>query len=381
MALELTFRGARVLRHGGWDAAPLAMAHGLIVDGTAGRGVDLTGYDVLPGIVDAHGDGFERHMAPRRGALREREAGVLACAAELAANGITTAMLAQFWSWEGGMRGPDFAEEVFASVAEVAPSVPVDLRLQLRLETHFAESFARAEDAVRRWGIGYVVFNDHLPHDRLAEGRMPKRLTGQALKSGRSPEAHLALMQALFAARDRVPGALDALCARLAARGVTMGSHDDRDAETRAAWRARGVSVSEFPETLAAARAARGSGEPVVLGAPNVVRGASHAGNVSALDLVAEGLCDALASDYHYPAPARAAWRCVELGLMDVPEAWALVSEGPARLLGLADRGRIAPGLRADLVITERESRRIVATFAGGQVAWMSGAVATRFVA
>lgn len=380
MALELKFHGARVLRPGGWDAAPLAMADGVIADGDAGRGVDLTGYDILPGIVDAHGDGFERHMAPRRGALREREAGVLACAAELAANGITTAVLAHFWSWEGGMRGPDFAEEVFGAVAAVAPSVPVDLRLQLRLETHFLESFARAEDAVRRWGISYVVFNDHLPHDRLAAGRMPKRLTGQALKSGRSPEAHLALMQELFAARDRVPPALDALCTRLSALGVWMGSHDDRDAEARAAWRARGVGVSEFPETAEAARAARAAGEPVVLGAPNVVRGASHAGNVSALDLIGEGLCDALASDYHYPAPARAAWRCVELGLMDVPEAWAMVSDGPARLLGLADRGRIAPGLRADLVIVERESRRIVATIAGGQVAWMSGAVAARFI-
>ncbi|EPX76329.1 amidohydrolase 3 [Salipiger mucosus DSM 16094] len=118
----------------------------------------------------------------------------------------------------------------------------------------------------------------------------------------------------------------------------------------------------------------------MVLGAPNVVRGASHAGNVAAAELVAEGLCDALASDYHYPAPARAAWRCVELGLLDEAQAWALVSERPARLLGLTDRGRLVPGQRADLVVMEPGTRRIVATLAGGQVAWMSGAVAERFV-
>ncbi|SNS17655.1 alpha-D-ribose 1-methylphosphonate 5-triphosphate diphosphatase [Antarctobacter heliothermus] len=381
MPIDLDLRGARVMRPGGWDAAPLSLAGGVIADGPVGRTVDLSGYDLLPGIVDVHGDGFERHMAPRRGALRERDSGMVAVAAELGACGITTAVLAQFWSWEGGMRGPEFAQEVFAAVDAVAPSVPVDLRVQMRLETHFPESFADAEAALDRWGIGYVVFNDHLPHKRLSEGRTPPRLTGQALKSGRSPQTHLALMQRLYDARAEVPEALDALCARLAARDVRMGSHDDQTAEGRADWRRRGVCVSEFPETLEAAQAARDAGEPVVLGAPNVVRGASHAGNVSALELIGAGLCDALASDYHYPSPARAAWRCVELGLMEEAAAWALVSEGPARVLGLTDRGRLEPGLRADVVVMERETRRIAAVIAGGQVAYMSGPVAARFIA
>jgi alpha-D-ribose 1-methylphosphonate 5-triphosphate diphosphatase len=380
MALELTLQGARVLRPGGWDAGSLAVAGGQIVSDPVGRSVDLSGYDLLPGIVDVHGDGFERHMAPRRGALRERDAGMVACAAELAACGITTAVLAQFWSWEGGMRGPEFASEVFASVAAVRGSVPVDLRLQMRLETHYLDSFDAAEAALAQWGISYVVFNDHLPHGRLAEGRRPPRLTGQALKSGRNPEAHLALMTGLHEARAAVPGALDALCVRLAAQGIRMGSHDDQTAQGRAKWRDRGVHVSEFPETFAAAEAAVAAAEPVVLGAPNVVRGASHAGNASAQELIHAGLCDALASDYHYPAPARAAWRCVELGLMDDSAAWGLVSEGPARVLGLADRGRLDPGLRADVVVMDRETRRIVATLAGGQIAWMTGPVAERFV-
>ncbi|SDX89468.1 alpha-D-ribose 1-methylphosphonate 5-triphosphate diphosphatase [Citreimonas salinaria] len=380
MPIEMTFDGAHVLRPDGWDDAPLTVAEGRIVEGTLARRVDLRGYEIRAGIVDAHGDGFERHMAPRRGALRERDAGMVAVSAELAANGITTAVLAQFWSWEGGMRGPDFAEEVFAATASVAPTVPVDLRLQMRLETHFLDAFDRAEAMIDRFGIPMVVFNDHLPHERLAQGRRPQRLTGQALKSGRNPEAHLALMQALHEASDQVPAALDALCARLAGQGVTMGSHDDRAAEGRATWRARGARVSEFPETAEAARAARVHGDAIVLGAPNVVRGASHAGNASALDLVADGLCDALASDYHYPAPARAARRCVELGLLNDAAAWALVSDGPARLLGLADRGRIEPGLRADLLIADSETGRICATIAAGEIAWMSGPVGHRFL-
>ncbi|MGH1415592.1 MAG: alpha-D-ribose 1-methylphosphonate 5-triphosphate diphosphatase [Pelagimonas sp.] len=380
MSIDVTLTGARVLRPEGWDDAPLAVAAGVIADAPTGRSVDLTGYDVLPGIVDAHGDGFERHMAPRRGALRERDAGMVAVAAELAANGITTAVLAQFWSWEGGLRGPEFAREVFESVQGMQASVPIDMRLQLRLETHYLDELDSAEAAIAEFGIRYVVFNDHLPHTRLAQGRKPPRLTGQALKSRRNPEDYFKLLLDLHGRGSEVDGAMEALTTRLAAAGVTMGSHDDRTADGRAIWRARGAHVSEFPETFEAAQAARDAGEFIVLGAPNVVRGASHAGNASAQDLIAAGLCDALASDYHYPSPARAAWRCVELGLLDEVAAWRLVSDGPARLLGLTDRGRLEAGLRADLVVMDRETRRIVAALAAGQVAWMSGAVAQRFM-
>jgi len=380
MSLECSLQGAKVLTPHGWETGTLTIADGTIQDASVARDVDLTGYWVLPGIVDAHGDGFERHMAPRRGALREAEYGVVATASELAVNGITTAVLAQFFSWEGGMRGPEFAEHVFESVCSVRSSVPVDLRLQLRLETHLLDAFERAEAAIDRFGIDYVVFNDHLPHQRLAEGRKPPRLTGQALKSGRSPESHLALMQALHAGSHEVPAALDGLCRRLAARHVVMGSHDDHSAPDRAIWAARGATVSEFPETLAAARAARDDGADIVLGAPNVVRGASHAGNIAAADLVRAGLCDALASDYHYPSPLRAAFRLEELGLCDLATAWRLISLGPARMLGLSDRGELAPGLRADLIVLDPQTRRVVATIAGGTVAHLTGPVAGRFV-
>lgn len=380
MSLECTLVGAKILTSDGWSDAPLSVSDGLIAADQTGRVIDLSGYLVLPGIVDPHGDGFERHMAPRRGALREAEHGVVAVAAELAANGITTAVLAQFFSWEGGMRGPDFAEHVFQSVAAVRDSVAVDLQLQLRLETHLLDDFARAEAAIERFGIGYVVFNDHLPHQRLSEGRKPPRLTGQALKSGRSPEVHLALMQDLHARSSDVPAALDALTERLVQKGIVLGSHDDSTPEDRGEWAARGATVSEFPETLEAAQAARDDGAHIVLGAPNVVRGASHAGNIAASELVAHGLCDALASDYHYPSPLRAAFRLEELGLCDLASAWAMLSSGPAQMLGLADRGTLQPGKRADLIVVDPTTRRVEATIAAGRVAHLTGTVAERFL-
>ncbi|WP_137699857.1 alpha-D-ribose 1-methylphosphonate 5-triphosphate diphosphatase [Marimonas lutisalis] len=380
MSLSLRLTGAQVLWPEGMGEGDLALAAGVIAPQADARAVDLSGYTVLPGIVDIHGDGFERHVAPRRGAMKDMAGGLEACAAELAANGITTAVLAQFFSWEGGLRGPDFARDMLDALAAMRDRVESDLRVQLRLETHLLDDYDAFEALVAAHDVDYVVFNDHLPHDRLAAGRKPARLAGTALKSRRSPEALLALMQEMHARREEVPGAVAALADRLAARGVRLGSHDDHTAGDRAAWRARGAGISEFPETAEAAEAARTGGDGIVLGAPNVMRGGSHKGNASALDLIAMGLCDALASDYHYPSLWRAALFLEQAGVVDLAGAWALVSEGPARLLGLEDRGTLAPGKRADFVVLERDSGRLVATFAGGRVAWMAGDVAGRFL-
>jgi alpha-D-ribose 1-methylphosphonate 5-triphosphate diphosphatase len=378
---NLDLIGAEVLHPEGLSNAPLSFAEGMVSAEPVGRTVDLTGFQVLPGIVDLHGDGFERHLAPRRGAMKQLAEGLVAAEAELAANGITTAVLAQFVSWEGGLRGLDFADQVFSGIRDTAPNLVTDVRPQLRFETHMLDLYASLPQRIEDWGVGYVVFNDHLPHDRLEAGKTPKRLVGQALKAGRSPESHLAQMQEMHGRRNEVPAALDALCAELSRRGVRMGSHDDQTAETRAAWRARGVTLAEFPETQEAAEAAHAAGDAVIMGAPNVVRGGSHNGNLSALDLISMGLCHALASDYHYPSPRRAALMLARSGLVDLAGAWALVSSGPARVLGLTDRGTLAPGKRADIVILDQATGRVAATFAAGRVSYMSGAVAERFTA
>lgn len=373
----LTLTNARVLRPDGFSDAPLPLAEGRVRDQVHGREIDLTGYLVLPGIIDLHGDGFERHVAPRRGAQSDIGPGLEALDAELAANGITTAVLAQFFSWEGGMRGPDFAEAVAMALRGATPIT--DMQMQLRLEINLIDQYPRVRNLIRRAGIGYVVFNDHLPHKHLAEGKRPPRLTGQALKSGRSPEAHWQLLRDLHAASGEVPERLAELAAALAADGVRLGSHDDHAPEDRARFRAMGARIAEFPETLAAAAAAYEAGDPVLMGAPNVVRGGSHDRKVSARDVIAAGHCDALVSDYHYPTLRQAAFALADQG-MPFEAAWALVSSRPAGVMGWDDRGHLDAGARADLVIVEAASRRVAATIAGGQISHLAGPVAARFL-
>jgi len=376
--VDLTFEGGEVLRPDGVTQEMLCTAQGVITDAPEGRRIDACGFRLLPGIIDVHGDAFEKHLAPRRGAMTNMVAGMAATEIDLVTCGITTAVLAQFYSWEGGLRRPEFARQMLTALDVARADQLIDMRVQLRFETHMLDDYDAVAQLIQDHAIGYVVFNDHLPHKRLAEGRTPPRLTGTALKSGRSPEAHLALMHKLHGQSAQVPGALAAFAPKLRALGCILGSHDDNTRASRDAMNAIGCTVAEFPETREAARAARDDGGAIVLGAPNVMRGGSHKGNASAEDLIAEGLCDALASDYHYAAVRQAVGALVDRGVCRFEQAWDLVSSGPARLLGLMDRGRLEPGLRADILIEDMETGRIAGVIAGGRIAHMQGRLAAR---
>jgi alpha-D-ribose 1-methylphosphonate 5-triphosphate diphosphatase len=154
-----------------------------------------------------------------------------------------------------------------------------------------------------------------------------------------------------------------------------MLSHDDMTPEMRAAYRALGCRIAEFPVTEATAAAAAGAGDAIVFGAPNVMRGGSHTGCPAAAAMVRAGHCSVLASDYYYPALPLAPFRLAAAGDATLAQAWALVSRGPADALGLADRGRLAPGLRADLVLCEDRGAAppgLVATIIAGRIAYLS---------
>jgi alpha-D-ribose 1-methylphosphonate 5-triphosphate diphosphatase len=372
--------GAEVLTDTEFQHRPVGLAAGQIIDGHGLPEVDLSGFWLMPGIIDLHGDGFERQLFPRPSAPFPMAAALAATDREAASQGITTAYLAQSWSWEGGMRGPDRAEALMAAVLDHRTRGLTDLRVQVRAETHLVAEVPRLIAAVERFRVDYVVFNDHLEEGFQMRRANPDGFSHWARKAGLTEAELSARMEAARERARAVPRALCALAEAFDRLGVTYGSHDDPDAETREVYRMIGARVAEFPTTLRAAAAARAGDDPVLMGAPNVVRGGSQAGNVAAVDLIRAGLCDGLVSDYHMPALPMAVWALVDAGILPVERAWALVSSGPAQVLRMADRGRIAEGLRADLVVMDPDTREIAATIAGGRLSHMSGRVATRFM-
>lgn len=375
----LTLTGARVMTDAGLIEAPLSLAEGRIVEGRF-PAINLDGYDVLPGIVDLHGDAFERHIAPRPSAPFPIVTGLAATDRDAAGNGVTTAWIAQSWSWEGGMRGPDFAEALLEAHAACKDRLGTDLRVQIRFETHAHDCIDRLLAAVRRFGIDYVIFNNHIDEAVEMAETNPAGLAAWAAKSGRSEAELLALVKAAKARAREVPRALCRLADGFDVLGVRYGSHDDRDGETRETFAMMGARICEFPTAFQAASVAFARGDPVLMGAPNVVRGGSQAGNIAAIGLIRAGKCTALVSDYHYPSLSLAAFCLADKGVMDLAGAWRLISAAPARIMGLADRGRIAPGLRADLVVVDRATRAIEATIAGGRVSHLSCGAAARFL-
>ena len=356
------------------------MAEGRLSDAPAPE-VNLSGFDILPGIIDLHGDAFERHIAPRPSAPFPLRLGLAGTDRDAAAHGVTTAWMAQSWSWEDGHRGPDYAEDFLAAHRAYRDRCLTDLRVQIRCEIYTVDTVERLLAAIRAYGIDYVIFNDHLSEALTLVETRPSDIALWAHKSGRSPEAHLDLIRGTHTRKEDVPEFLVALARAFSDLGVRFGSHDDGDAATRAHYAGLGARICEFPTTVEAARAAREAGDPVLMGAPNVVRGGSQSGNVSAVELIREGLCDALVSDYHYPTLAQAALTLVDARLADLPAAWAMISNTPARIMGLEDRGRIAPGLRADLCILNRETRMVEGTLAGGRWSHLSGDLARRLTA
>ncbi|WP_163850908.1 alpha-D-ribose 1-methylphosphonate 5-triphosphate diphosphatase [Pseudooceanicola aestuarii] len=378
---SLRLTGAVILRDGMLKRRSVAFSNGRITRGPLPE-VDLTGYYVLPGIIDLHGDAFERHVAPRPTAPFPLRTGLRATERDAAAHGVTTAWLAQSWSWEGGTRGPDAAEEFLEALDSYRRAEAVlDLRAQIRCETHTIDTETRLLAAVRRHGVDYVIFNNHLDEAlSLAETR-PDLLRDWARRAGRTPQEHLELVRAVRARRSEVPRYLCRLAERFDELGISYGSHDDPDGETRETYSMIGAKICEFPTARSAAALARAVGDPILMGAPNVVRGGSQSGNIAAADLVRANLCDVLVSDYYYPALSQAAFALVDDGLADLPRAWAMISSAPAEVLRLADRGRIAPGLRADLTVINATTRAVEATIAGGRIAYLGGEAANRFAA
>jgi len=343
----LRLTGATVLREGGFAQRSLCVAGGRVARGPMPE-VALPGSLILPGIVDLQGSG---------------EAGAAAAA------GVTTGWVATDWTWEGGAGAPDRVEAALAA----RPRAAIDLRVVLRAETHLVGESERLIALVRRHGVGQVVFRESLTGLFDLAAREPRRFAERAAAAGRSAGEMMAAMRAAQARAREVPRSLCRLAGAFDALGVVYGSLGDPDAETREMFSMLGARVAVFPASRRVAAAAAAMGDPVVLAAGDVA-----AERVTALDLVREGRCTALASGRGWGAMAEAVWRLVDRGVCDLPRAWALVSKGPAEVARLPDRGRLEPGRRADFIVVREATRAVEATVSGGRLAFAAGEAGAR---
>ncbi len=370
--------GTVLLASDGLQPTDLLLRGGLIDrlgQGSACVRLDASGLLVLPGIVDLHGDAFERQLQPRPGvdfpadlALRDTEA-------QLLANGITTAFHGVTLSWEPGLRSLTAWRALLDALA--AGSWTCDMRVHLRWEAFNLDALETAIADIAAGRVHLLAFNDHTPAI-LEKLRDPVAGAKYSDRAGMRIGDFRAMADRISARADAVHAGLDRITAAARAAGLPMASHDDDSIATREQYRERGARICEFPMAEAVGRAAADAGDFVAMGCPNVVRGGSHLGWASAARLVEAGICSVLTSDYYYPAMSRAAFVLAERGVLDLAAAWRLIAENPARAAGLADRGTIEAGKRADLVLADPVTSRPVATVACGRIAHLTAACSGR---
>jgi alpha-D-ribose 1-methylphosphonate 5-triphosphate diphosphatase len=298
--------------------------------------------------------------------------------AQLLANGITTAFHGVTLSWEPGLRSLDAWRSLLDALE--ARSWTCDMRVHLRWEAYNLDALDAALADIATGRVHLVAFNDHTPAilkkiEDPVEGAKYSDRAGMRLDEFRS------LAERIAARADAVPAARERITGAARAAGVPMASHDDDSIATREGFRARGARICEFPMAEEVGEAARSAGDWVVMGSPNVVRGGSHLGWASAARLAEAGICNVLSSDYFYPAMLRAALILAARGVLDLPRAWGLISANPAAAAGLVDRGAIAEGLRADLVLVDPNVPCAVATIADGRIAYLTAQGAARLSA
>jgi len=378
---EIFIEGGRVLLGEDFQESSLSIAEGKIrATGAIHRRnpLELDARDllVLPGIVDLHGDAFERQMMPRSGVDFPIDVALMDSDRQAINNGITTVFHATTWSWEPGLRSGENARKLLEAVEALRPRLAADTRFHLRHETYNLD----AEEQIGEWlsagRVDLLAFNDHMDSTVALLDKPQKRIR-MVERTGLSGEAFDRLVERVLSRADDVPASIARLAGIARQAGVRMLSHDDETPEMRKTFRGLGVGIAEFPINEETAREAAAGGDFIVFGAPNVVRGGSHTGWTKASDMIEKGLCSVLASDYYYPAPILAAFRLAADGVLPLSAAWNLISAHPARAAGLSDRGILAEGNRADIILVDDETPvrpRIVAVIAAGRLVHLTDA-------
>jgi alpha-D-ribose 1-methylphosphonate 5-triphosphate diphosphatase len=346
--------GDRVIEQG-W----VAVTDGVIVEIGEGsapeRGEEFGGDLLLPGLIELHTDHVEAHLVPRPKVYWDPVAAVISYDGQIAVSGITTVLDSlRVWREEGAEDVDGQAVTLAAAIAAAreAGCLRVDHWLHLRCEVPMPGVVAEASELIGRTDVRLVSLMDHTPGQR--QFRDPEKL--RAYYRGKTGGMSDAELDILFAKRLEYQAAYAAtnyrsLVAMAQSHGIPLASHDDTTLEHVDEAIRDNVAIAEFPTTVDAAAALHAAGVRVLMGAPNLVRGKSHAGNVPTVDLAQAGVLDVLSSDYMPSSLLLAALRLPRVApTIDLPAAVRTVTKTPAEAVGLMDRGEILPGKRADII-------------------------------
>lgn len=370
----------------------LAEAAVLVEDGRiraiepAGAGtaveVDCQGLVLLPGLIDLHCDAIEKEVEPRPGVLFPHPFAAQQIDRRNAAAGITTAYHGvSFAEGELGVRSRSVAVELVQALRAHRPRALIDNRVHLRYEVTDTDSAPTVTGLVQDGAVDLLSLMDHTP----GQGQYPTLASYvRYLQRTYHIDALAAETRAArkLSQRDAAWAACSALAATARGRGVPLASHDDDSPARVAQMHALGMRISEFPMTLATGIAARATGMAVLVGSPNVLRGRSQGGGVSARTALQDGAADCLCSDYAPATLIAAVYALVAAGTPLVA-AVAMASSVPAAAAGLSDRGALAVGRRADLIAVRALAPfpEVVATWVAGRQVFGAGTAAMPAVA
>ena len=359
MSTEIILTNARIVTSDAEFDGTVVIRDGRITDVAVGRShapgaIDLDSDYLVPGLVELHTDNIEKHFSPRPGVKWPSLPAVMAHDTQIAAAGITTVFDSLAL---GDVRGDTDRvlnrERMIEAVRTVSDRrmSRAEHRLHLRCEIVADD----AVEAIDRWIdlplVGLISINDHTPGQR--QFLDPEKLRHYHTKKYGMTNAEFEVFSVRAielhhknAARNRCE-----VVARAQARALPIASHDDATRAHVQEAVENGMTIAEFPTTREAATASREAGLAVLVGAPNLVMGGSHSGNIAAIDLVSEGQADILSSDYVPASLMESVFKLPATGAgISLPQAVRLAPLNPARAVGLCDRGEIAPDRRADLV-------------------------------
>ncbi|MEL6959848.1 MAG: alpha-D-ribose 1-methylphosphonate 5-triphosphate diphosphatase [Pseudomonadota bacterium] len=353
----------------------LRIENGVIAEISESAG-QPSGFTVFPGFIDMHGDMIELELEPRPKVDFPMEVAVGHLDARLAAAGVTTAYAGVSFSRsakDGERRSFEHTSAIIRALKENIQGLRVDHRIHARFDMTYTDAIAALESLLVAGAVDLVSVMDHTPGQ--GQYRNIEKLISYRIRGGASEAEARARLRAQI--ENAVPAEemlrnLEDVSRLCKAHGIAMASHDDDTVRKAYLMADIGAVISEFPVTMEAAQVAKERGLMVAMGAPNAMRGQSYSGNLSAREAHAAGLLHILAADYH-PAAILPAIRALSASDTDgLVGAVRLASKNPAKALGLSDRGEVAVGKRADLVVVDANDR-VVQTICDGETIFSNG--------